>query len=222
MTQFSVYLFDFDGTLFDTKISLRKVYRDSFAAVGIFDITDEECAEFMHHSLLQTMQMRNIEPKDYQTFSDVCIRSLDEPETVAANIPFPETIEVLSKLRKQGKRLAAASGNTSKHIHLVLDHHQLDFGFETVVGSDMFRHGKPAPDIFLLAAQKAGADPKKSIVLEDSINGIKAGAAAGCAVIHVPDTIQISPEIRALTKAVVPTLSEVPGLIEEWEKGKES
>ncbi|MGI5990271.1 MAG: HAD family hydrolase [Lachnospiraceae bacterium] len=91
-----------------------------------------------------------------------------------------------------------------------------------VVFGDQVANGKPAPDIFLLAAKKAGADPKASIVLEDSINGIRAGAAAGCAVIHVPDTIQISPEIRALTRAVVPTLAEVPGLIEEWEKGKES
>ena len=186
MTQFSVYLFDFDGTLFDTKISLRKVYRDSFAAVGIFDISDEECAEFMHHSLLQTMQMRNIEPKDYQTFSDVCIRSLDEPETVAANIPFPETIEVLSKLRKQGKRLAAASGNTSKHIHLVLDHHQLDFGFETVVGSDMFRHGKPAPDCVLTCLEKMGVDDKSSVVyVGDSLNDVGAARAAGVAAVLI-------------------------------------
>ena len=91
-----------------------------------------------------------------------------------------------------------------------------------VVFGDQVANGKPAPDIFLLAAKKAGAGPATCIVLEDSINGIKAGAAAGCAVIHVPDTIKISPEIRALTRAVVPSLSEVPGLIGEWEKGKES
>ncbi|MDD6789013.1 MAG: HAD family phosphatase [Lachnospira sp.] len=91
-----------------------------------------------------------------------------------------------------------------------------------VVFGDQVANGKPAPDIFLLAAKKGGASPTSCIVLEDSINGIKAGAAAGCAVIHVPDTIQISPEVRALTKAVVPSLSVVPDLIQQWENGKES
>lgn len=86
-----------------------------------------------------------------------------------------------------------------------------------VVYGDQVDHGKPAPDIFLLAAQKAGVDPKDCLVLEDSINGIKAGAAAGCSVVHVPDTIAIRPDLlKHLTRAVVPSLAKVPELIDKW------
>ena len=186
MKQFSVYLFDFDGTLFDTKVSLRKVFRDCFAAVGIHDITDEECAEFMHHSLLQTAQMRNVPIERYQEFADACLLSLDSPETVAANVPFPETLKTLKKLRDRGNRIAAVSGNTSKHINLVLDHHGLELGFETIVGSDMYHNGKPAPDCLLMTLERMGVSDKSKVVyVGDSLNDIGSAVAAGVAAVLI-------------------------------------
>ena len=48
-------------------------------------------------------------------------------------------------------------------------------------------HGKPAPDIFLLAAQQIGCEPENCYVFEDGTNGIRAGAAAGCTTIKIPE-----------------------------------
>ena len=60
-----------------------------------------------------------------------------------------------------------------------------------------------------------GVPPQECIVIEDSINGIKAGHAAGMKVVHVPDTIQIDDTIRALTYCVCEHLGEVPDVIEK-------
>ena len=180
MKDFKVCLFDFDGTLFDTRVSLRKVFRDAFAAVGIYDITDEECANFMHYSLLQTARLRNVPDEDFPALMEACLVSLDEPETVAQNIPFPETVSVLEALKSRGVRLAAVSGNTAKHINLVLDYHDYHPGFETIVGSDMYEHGKPEPDCLLIALQNMGLIPNEDVVyVGDSLNDMGAAKAAG-------------------------------------------
>lgn len=86
---------------------------------------------------------------------------------------------------------------------------------DKVVYGDSVEHGKPEPDIFLMAARQIGAEPEECIVIEDSINGIKAGYAAGMKVVHVPDTIQIDDKIRALTYRVCEDLEKVIDVIDE-------
>ncbi len=84
--------------------------------------------------------------------------------------------------------------------------------FDDFTCGDEIENGKPAPDIFLKAADKLGADITESLVLEDSINGINAGLSAGARVIMVPDTIEPTDEIRKKVDAVEP---ELEGVI-EW------
>ena len=63
--------------------------------------------------------------------------------------------------------------------------------FDVVVGGDEVRHAKPAPDIFLAAAERLGVDPERCLVLEDSEPGLRAACAAGMRAIVVPDTVQV-------------------------------
>ena len=81
--------------------------------------------------------------------------------------------------------------------------------FDDFTCGDEIENGKPAPDIFLKAAGKLGADITESLVLEDSINGINAGLSAGARVIMVPDTIEPTDEIRKKVDAVEPDLEGV-------------
>ncbi len=75
-------------------------------------------------------------------------------------------------------------------------------------------HGKPAPDIFLLAAERLGLDPKDCYVFEDAFNGVKAGVASGAKTIMVPDLLQPTEEIRQEVTAVCKTLKEAAEQIE--------
>jgi HAD superfamily hydrolase (TIGR01509 family) len=89
---------------------------------------------------------------------------------------------------------------------------------DAVVYGDEVENGKPEPDIFLKAAQSIGASPDECIVIEDSINGIKAGHAAGMKVVHIPDTIEITEDIAALTDCICHDLSQVVTIIDYWNK----
>ena len=88
--------------------------------------------------------------------------------------------------------------------------------FSAAAFGDMVKNGKPAPDIYLLAADMAGAAPEYCAVLEDSYNGIRAAHAAGAQAIMVPDIQQPDEEIRALYKAVCASLFDVCELLKSW------
>lgn len=121
---------------------------------------------------------------------------------------------LLDYIREKGIRCAVATStrreSAEKTLHTIGAWEYLD----TVVYGDSVAHGKPEPDIFLMAAQEIGVQPSECIVIEDSINGIKAGYAAGMKVVHVPDTIIIDDDIRALTYQVCKELGDVPKVIE--------
>jgi len=81
--------------------------------------------------------------------------------------------------------------------------------FATVVTVDQVAAGKPAPDIFLLAAQRLGVAPHQCLVLEDSNAGVQAAQAAGMAVVMVPDLQQPTAASQAIAQPVLGSLHEV-------------
>ena len=66
----------------------------------------------------------------------------------------------------------------------------LDGFFDAIVTGVDVKRGKPAPDIFLLAASKLGIEPSRCVVFEDAFSGIRAAHAAGCRPILVPDRVK--------------------------------
>ncbi len=85
---------------------------------------------------------------------------------------------------------------------------------KTIIYGDEVEHGKPEPDIFLRAASRINVSPQDCMVIEDSVNGIKAGNRAGMYVVHVPDTIIIDEDTRKLTNIVCDDLEQVVHIIE--------
>ena len=89
-----------------------------------------------------------------------------------------------------------------------------DFFSELVCG-DMVRRSKPAPDIYLTAARQLTVPPQTCLVLEDSYNGVRAGAAAGCITVMVPNMDPATPEMEQLCRCIVPSLREVIPLLDQ-------
>jgi sugar-phosphatase len=78
-----------------------------------------------------------------------------------------------------------------------------------LVTADETPHGKPAPDPYLLAARRLGVDPVQCLVVEDAVSGIRAGLAAGCAVLAVATTQRVEELLAAEPDAVVTSLAQV-------------
>ena len=126
----------------------------------------------------------------------------------------PGLDELLVWLKEHGVRMAVASGSKMKWIEHHLQLAEVYGYFEAFVSGFEVEHAKPAPDIFLATAEKLGVDPAKTVVLEDSTNGIEAAAAGGFIPIMVPDIMQPDDDIRELCFAVCDTLSDVIPLLE--------
>lgn len=124
-------------------------------------------------------------------------------------------VELLEFLDKAGLRAGVATGTERE----VAQGYWQESGVEnllkfSVCGSEVTR-SKPCPDIFLAAAKAAGERPQDCLVIEDSPNGIRAAAAAGCRAVMVPDLDRPDPEVRALCEKVCEDLLQVRDYLRE-------
>ncbi|WP_374247675.1 HAD family hydrolase [Thermomonas sp.] len=85
--------------------------------------------------------------------------------------------------------------------------------FDAVCTSSDVEHPKPAPDVYLLAAQRLGVAPAHCVVLEDSPPGVRAALAAGMTPVQVPDLLAPDAATRALGHRIVASLDEVQALL---------
>lgn len=100
--------------------------------------------------------------------------------------PKPGALELVHALGARRTPMAVASGSPGAILRVVLERIGLNRSIPVQVGSDEVRRGKPAPDLFLLAAERLGVAPARCVVLEDAIAGVEAARAAGMTVIAVP------------------------------------
>ncbi len=93
--------------------------------------------------------------------------------------PFPGVIAVLEELRVRRVPMAVASSGRPQKIRFNLEQAGLTEFFDVAVSSVEVERGKPAPDLFLLAASRLGLGPEQCAVVEDSVFGVRAARAAG-------------------------------------------
>ena len=99
-------------------------------------------------------------------------------------------MELLSYLKTSGYGIGLATSTDGATAREYLKMAGVRGYFDCMIFGDMVERGKPAPDIYLKAAAALGRCPDECIVLEDSILGVRAGAAAGCHVIMIPDGVE--------------------------------
>ena len=128
---------------------------------------------------------------------------------------FPQTKQVLEKLRRMNNlRLALGTSSVNASARPFLDRHQLTKFFQVIVTGDEVDHGKPAPDIYLRAAEELGVAVDECLVVEDAFSGIAAARAANMRVAAIPDRRFV--DAAAYEKQadyVLNDLSELPALI---------
>ena len=125
---------------------------------------------------------------------------------------YPSTLNLIHELREEGIKVGIIS--SSKNCHLILSELKILDLFDTKIdGLDQEREGivgKPAPDVFLEAAKRLGANPSNSVVVEDAISGVQAGAAGDFSlVIGVDRQNQSEDLLKEGAHVVVKDLEEV-------------
>lgn len=175
-------IFDMDGTLVDTEPFNTEIERRLFKLNNL-EISEDEhqkylgvASDAMWNEIAGRYQLQvSVSELIAQSHSE-SLRYLSEVE----RIPIMHgVVELLEKLQEKNYPMAVASSSTPEVIDLVLTRTNLKKYFRVIVSAQEAGKSKPAPDVFLLTAQKLGIMPEKCLVVEDSPNGIKAARAAG-------------------------------------------
>jgi HAD superfamily hydrolase (TIGR01509 family) len=180
-------VFDMDGVLLDSEplhqIALSRVIADEG-----HEFTDEEHGRFVGMSQTDTWievdRMRGLrEPfEHYHRRYDEEVLSVLTQERLE---PFPGVVELLSALRESGHRLGLATQSHRSWVEATLGGLGMRESFDAIVSGDMVQHGKPHPELYLRACELLGADPSRSLAIEDSLPGARAARAAGMIVVGV-------------------------------------
>lgn len=179
------YIFDCDGTLADT---MPLHYRAWMRAMNEFG---GQFPEDLFYSWGGTPTEKIIEQLNEKFGS-----KMDPPKTahqkeiyfqelIPETMPIVAVVEIARNLRGKAK-LAVASGGYRNLVIATLDALNIRDWFEVVVTVEDYKNGKPAPDPFLLTAEKLGVAPGKCLVFEDSPLGIQAAEAAEMDYVLVP------------------------------------
>ena len=129
--------------------------------------------------------------------------------------PRPGALELVDALLEIGTPIAVASNSSREFLDRVLQTAGVADRFGVTVAGDEVAHPKPAPDIYLEACRRLGADPALSVGLEDSPTGAAAARAAGLTVVGVPYIADMSIEYADVVAASLadPVVHEVCGLV---------
>jgi HAD superfamily hydrolase (TIGR01509 family) len=125
----------------------------------------------------------------------------------------PGIQELLGVLKEKGIKTAVATSNNRSIVENYMEMAGLTNSFDAVVCGDSIQKSKPAPDIYLYAAEKLGAEPSKCMGVEDSVNGVKSVRAAGMVCVMVPDLIPFTIELSPYVDHCVPTLKDIIPLL---------
>ncbi len=184
---FAGYIFDCDGTLVDTMPLHYRAWDEALRRVGL----REPLSEDLFYSLggVPTLRVASLLGRHYGLALDpervfhekesLFLEMQDEMEVIGPVVDFAR--------QWHGKApLSVASGGPRPVVRHTLELMGLASLFPVLVTPEDVAHGKPAPDMFLLAARRMGVAPERCLVFEDAEPGIQAAEAAGMRWVHVP------------------------------------
>ena len=182
-------IFDMDGVLVDTEKLYLRFWREACAAFG-FSLSYEQALSLRSNSPETAI------PKFREWFGEnadyFAIRELRR-KRMAAFIDEngvelkPGATEIIQLLHDKGYKTAVATASPVKRARHYLEPHGLFSLFDAVISGADIARSKPAPDIYLAAADAIGLPPEKCIAVEDSPAGIISASTAGCFTVMVPD-----------------------------------
>jgi len=207
-------IFDKDGTLHDTEKVYEQAWKAAAEELNVPDMesTIRDCtgttipwiAEYWAEKY-PTIPFEDYLPR----------RQFHYFRLLTQGIPVKEgAYKVLDYLKAHGYRIGMATSTPWDTVKEHLERTDMLSYFDTVVTGDMIRNGKPAPDIYLLAAERLSVDPADCIGVEDSLNGVRAVAAAGMRAVMIPDLIPPTPEVEAVVWRMLTEITELIPLLE--------
>ncbi|MHB8520409.1 MAG: HAD family hydrolase [Limisphaerales bacterium] len=208
MKKFEAIVFDMDGVIVDSEPRHERAFREVFEQMGYGQTHGMRFADYYGRSdraLWVDFIAKHQPPQTLEMLSEWkqqrFLNMIRQEQPIFDGLP-----ELLDKLAPH-YRLAVASGSFHPVIDEVLAMRNLRRFFPVVVSVQDVARGKPAPDVFLRAAERLEVPPKRCCVIEDSAAGVEAALAGGMSIIAITNTLP--PEQLARADKVVKTYAEI-------------
>lgn len=181
---FKGIIFDMDGVIIDSEPIYLEIDKKFFKEHGI-DMTHEEIEAYIGVNMREVWEdiLRLFKLEDKHTPEEMYGKQVD---AFYDNIKNNEELTLMDGLikwleyfKEKEIKMIIASSNHKKVIKLIYDKYNLDDYMIGYVDGNTVENGKPAPDIFLKAAEELDLKPEHCLVIEDSENGVKAAKSAG-------------------------------------------
>lgn len=180
-------IFDMDGVIVDSEPLHLLAYQELFNTRNI-PFTEEDNREFLGRKdmemaivLVERFKLPMTPPELVHSKERILARLLAENANAR-----PGLYKVLEAARQHNLHMAVASSATLPTIELVTDTLNVRHYFHNLSSGDEVPNGKPAPDVFLLAAKRLDVDPSHCLVIEDTLNGLRAALAGGMYCVAIP------------------------------------
>ena len=197
-------LFDCDGLLLETES------RWTIAERGLLERHGGVYTHEFKRRLLGTSRERSqaliaeylgLPPETAQALGDELEARFTAALAEHGTEPMPGVVSLLESI--DGRLpIAVASNNGERIVRIALEIAGISHFFQAVVCASETLAGKPAPDVYLAAAAAVGADPARSVALEDSATGASAARAAGCFTIGVPSIAGLAVPAHAVYESL--------------------
>ena len=219
MTAPFAVIFDMDGVLFDTEVIALRCWGEAAKTLRLDGWKElyPQCIGITQPKT-RALWVEHWGEENAEAFGKEILAIYDR-EYAGRPVPQkPGAAEIIAALHEKGIPIAVASSTPEARVRQHLTEAGFLPSFDAVIGGDRLQRSKPAPDIFLLAAEALGAEPGRCFVIEDSFNGIRAAHAANMHPIMVPDLLAPTEEIAGMAEVVAADLFEAMEYLMRTEK----
>lgn len=214
VNEIGAVLFDMDGVLLDSEPLHDIVVSEVCRKFGR-DVDRSELGQYVGTSSLEMWTEMRLDfdiDADVDTLVNMQWETIIEMLDTSGIGPSVGLIELMEELYERGVYMAIASSSREDFIEAVMDHLGIRKYISEVTQGFEVEHGKPEPDIYLLAAKKAGVLPANCLVIEDSTAGVGAGVAAGMYTIGYDNPTSNGQDI-AKADMIVDSLTEIMDIV---------
>lgn len=190
-------IFDMDGLILDTEKLLIRFWIQAANEAG-FPMTREQALGIRSmHRKFAIPYLKNIfgDEFDYVKIRSRRMELMNEWLSYHELEIKPGVMELLSYLNKREILAAICTATDYERTKDYLTRVGIFNRFDKIICATMVEFGKPRPDIYVYAAEQLGLAPSECMALEDSPNGVKSAAAAGCVTVMVPDLTEPDEEL---------------------------
>ena len=179
--EIKLVIFDFDGTLADTKENIILTFQMTMKELGVEIKSRQECAATIGLTLEDAFKVLypGMAAEKYILLRDTYRRIFKENRKILVPGLFPEVMETLEELRRRGYLMSIASSRQSPSLHSFLEDMKIAHLFEYAVGGDNVEHPKPAPDAVLQILQHYNLSAEEAFVVGDMPFDINMATNAG-------------------------------------------